>query len=211
MFSAPGRCASAQKAEPSASTSTGAEGACRRASSSCLVMRTLTSWLSVVSLIRVMRTDWAVTDLERGRKGWRALTAEPVQFGAVEFGILGPLQVHAGGAAVEIRRGLSRRLVIALVLRPNETVGGDALVELLWGDALPRDPANALQIQVSYLRKTLAAAEPDGGRLIVTRPAGYALAVEPDQVDAGQFVRLLREAADHEASPSDDALEKALG
>jgi hypothetical protein len=55
-----------------------------------------------------------------------------------------------GGGEVPIKRGISRTLLIALLLRARETV------ELLWGDDQPRNPANALQIQISYLRKTLS-------------------------------------------------------
>ena len=63
---------------------------------------------------------------------------------------------------VPIRRGLPRTILVALLLRRGQTVPSDFLVDLLWGDELPRNPANALQIQVSYLRKTLGGAEPDG-------------------------------------------------
>ena len=41
--------------------------------------------------------------------------------------------------------------------------------------SLPRNPANALQIQVSYLRKTLGGAEPGGSTVLETRAGGYAL------------------------------------
>ena len=76
----------------------------------------------------------------------------------VEFGILGPLDVRCGSDVVPIRRGLPRTILVALVLRRGHTVPSDFLVDVLWGDELPRNPANALQIQVSYLRKTLGSA-----------------------------------------------------
>jgi DNA-binding SARP family transcriptional activator len=89
----------------------------------------------------------------------------------VEFGILGPLQVRCAAGEVPIRRGLPGTLLIALVLRRGHTVTSDFLVDLLWGDEPPRNPANALQIQVSYLRKTLGGAEPSGSTLLETRAA----------------------------------------
>jgi DNA-binding SARP family transcriptional activator len=71
----------------------------------------------------------------------------------VEFAVLGPLEVRATTGAVAIRRGLPRTLLIAMLLRPGQTVSSDQLVEVMWsGDELPRNPANALQIQVSFLR-----------------------------------------------------------
>ena len=45
----------------------------------------------------------------------------------MRFGILGPLTVEDGDQAVEIRRGLPRTLLIALLLRANETVAASAL------------------------------------------------------------------------------------
>jgi DNA-binding SARP family transcriptional activator len=115
--------------------------------------------------------------------------------GQVEFAVLGPLRVHEGEGEIEIRRGISRTLLIALLLRARETVGADSLMELLWGDDQPRNPANALQIQISYLRKTLSSGSASAGQPIVTRPGGYALDIEPDALDAVRFERLLAEAS----------------
>ena len=119
--------------------------------------------------------------------------ASPAEGVSVQFGILGPLQVRAGDNVLEVRRGRPRTLLTALVLRAGETVSAGTLMELLWGDEPPRNPANALQIQVSYLRKVLA---PCGGaRVLVTRPGGYALDVAPEQVDATRFERMVRQAS----------------
>jgi predicted ATPase/DNA-binding SARP family transcriptional activator len=111
----------------------------------------------------------------------------------VQLGVLGPLRVQEGGAQVEIRRGISRTLLIALLLRARETVSASSLMELLWGDDQPRNPANALQIQISYLRKTLSSGSASAAQPIVTRPGGYALDIEPDAVDTVRFERLLAE------------------
>ena len=80
---------------------------------------------------------------------------------------------------VPIRRGLPRTVLVALLLRRGHTVSSDFLVDLLWGEGLPRNPANALQIQVSYLRKTLGGAENGESSLLETRPGGYALVAGP--------------------------------
>ncbi len=130
----------------------------------------------------------------------------------VEFAVLGPLEVRAAPTGdVPIRRGLPRTLLIALLLRPGQTVSSDALIDLLWSDAdLPRNPANALQIQVSYLRKTLANAEPDGAGLLVTRAGGYALAVDRDAVDAHRFEAITRAFTDLHEGQSTEALHAAL-
>jgi predicted ATPase/DNA-binding SARP family transcriptional activator len=109
----------------------------------------------------------------------------------VEFAVLGPLQVTASGAEVEIRDGLARSLLAALVLRAPERVSADTLIDLLWGDELPRNPANALQIQVSRVRKVLSSASPLGQQPIVTHPGGYALDVDSDAIDANRFERVV--------------------
>jgi predicted ATPase/DNA-binding SARP family transcriptional activator len=106
----------------------------------------------------------------------------------VEFAVLGPLEVRTAAGAVHIRRGLPRTLLIALLLRPGQTVSSDQLIELLWGgDELPRNPSNALQIQISYLRKALASAEPDVSSLLETRAGGYSLVADRFDIDAHRF------------------------
>ena len=95
----------------------------------------------------------------------------------VEFGVLGPLEVRTGSGVdaheVEIRRGLPRTLLTMLVLHAGETVSASGLADVLWGDDQPRNPANALQVQVSYLRKQLGVGT--SVQPIVTRPGGYSL------------------------------------
>ncbi len=88
---------------------------------------------------------------------------------------------------MQIRRGLPRTLLLALLLRPGHIVSSDLLMEVLWGDEQPRNPANALQVQVSYLRKVFANAEPTGAQVLETRPGGYALVAESAQVDVAGF------------------------
>jgi predicted ATPase/DNA-binding SARP family transcriptional activator len=129
----------------------------------------------------------------------------------VEFAVLGPLEVRAAAEAVQIRRGLPRTLLIALLLRPGQTVSSDLLVELLWGgDELPRNPANALQTQISYLRKALASAEPDGASLLETRAGGYSLIVDRSRVDAHRFETTVKHLAPLEALRWSEDLGAAL-
>ena len=59
------------------------------------------------------------------------------------------------------------------------------LIEALWPDDAPGDPANALQSLVSRLRRTLG--DPT---LVEQVPGGYRLNLAPDDVDAVRFARL---------------------
>ena len=61
----------------------------------------------------------------------------------------------------------------------------DRLIDALWEDGQSANPANALQAQIGQLRRTLGAAA------ILTSEAGYALAVDPDDIDAVRFEQLV--------------------
>ena len=80
--------------------------------------------------------------------------------------------------------GKQRTLLALLLLRANEVVPRDALIGDLFGGAASEAAANALQAGVSRLRRSLGAA------VISTRPAGYMLVAEPDQIDLFRFEQL---------------------
>jgi DNA-binding SARP family transcriptional activator len=104
----------------------------------------------------------------------------------MEFRILGPLEVVEGGRALTLG-GARQRAVLALLLtRPNEVVSADRLVDDLWGSDPPRTAANTVQQYVSQLRKLL------GSDRIATRPPGYALRVEPGELDLDRFEALVK-------------------
>ncbi|MEV5706461.1 BTAD domain-containing putative transcriptional regulator [Actinoallomurus sp. NPDC052274] len=111
----------------------------------------------------------------------------------MRFGILGPLQVRASdGAPVSVGGPRVRSLLALLLLDAGRVVTAERLIDGLYGEEPPAGTANALQSQVSRLRRGLGAA--DGSRdLVEFHPAGYRLAVDPDQVDALRFERLARD------------------
>lgn len=134
----------------------------------------------------------------------------------MEFRILGQLEVLAAGS--RLRLGAKQRALLAgLMLQPNRVVAADRLIELLWGDEPPETAHNALQVYVSQLRKLL---EPERQRdepprVLVGSSTGYALTVEPDQLDLERFEHLVS-AARHALSqgePPDAArlFREALG
>ena len=83
-------------------------------------------------------------------------------------------------------RGAKQRALLALLaLRRGEPVSADRVIDALWDDGHAAKPGNALQAQISQLRRTLGAAA------IVTTEAGYALAVGPDEVDVVRFEQLV--------------------
>jgi predicted ATPase/DNA-binding SARP family transcriptional activator len=126
----------------------------------------------------------------------------------VQFRVLGALEVHRDGEEVPLTSVRQRTVLAALLTEANAVVPLDTLAEALWGSQPPSDPRNAIQTYVARLRATLG----DGLRLL-TRPPGYALEVEPDELDALRFDALLRTAQEVRAAEPERAralLDEAL-
>src|SRR6266516_2518977 len=108
----------------------------------------------------------------------------------MEIRLLGPLEVRSQGRVVAVAGRRLRLLLAVLALQAGQVVSAERLIDLLWEEAAaPADPANALQALVSRLRRALDSA----GERLVSRPSGYLLALEPEQVDAIRFERLCRD------------------
>ncbi|MEV6032554.1 BTAD domain-containing putative transcriptional regulator [Nonomuraea sp. NPDC052116] len=106
----------------------------------------------------------------------------------MQFGILGPLQVRSpDGEPLAIGGPRPRALLALLLLDAGRMVSVERLIDGQYGDRPPTEAANAIQAQISRLRRSLPAG------LIEFHGAGYRLAVSPDDVDAHRFERLSRE------------------
>jgi DNA-binding SARP family transcriptional activator len=112
----------------------------------------------------------------------------------VEFRVLGDLEVQHDQRAIPLGAHQQRALLAMLVVNAGEVVTADRLIDGIWGDEPPARAAKTVQVYVSRLRKALAAgAGAAADDVIVTREHGYALHVDPDQVDTAVFERLLAE------------------
>jgi DNA-binding SARP family transcriptional activator/tetratricopeptide (TPR) repeat protein len=112
----------------------------------------------------------------------------------MEFGLLGPLVVRRSGVVVPVQ-GKQRVLLAALLLNAGRVVPVDELTELIWGSGTPPSARVTLQNYVKRLRQALA----DTDRATIgTRPGGYAICVEADELDVTQFMAL-RESAQESA------------
>jgi predicted ATPase/DNA-binding SARP family transcriptional activator len=125
----------------------------------------------------------------------------------MRFGILGAVEVRRGGEAVPVGGPAVRALLAMLLLDAGRIVPAERLIDGLYGDDPPSGAANALQSQVSRLRRSLGDAAPVEGLA-----AGYRIGVERDDVDAHRFERLAGEAR-RAATPEAAAalFEEALG
>ena len=64
----------------------------------------------------------------------------------MEFRILGPLEVADGDALVALAGAKQRALLAILLLRANEVVSADRLIDDLWGEQSPESGRTALQV-----------------------------------------------------------------
>ena len=106
----------------------------------------------------------------------------------MQFGVLGPLEVwSADGEALSVGGPRPRALLTMLLLDAGRVVTVEQLIAGQYGDDPPAGAANAVQAQVSLLRRSLAA------DVIEFHSTGYRLAVDPEDVDVHRFERLARE------------------
>ncbi|MFG1949196.1 BTAD domain-containing putative transcriptional regulator [Nonomuraea sp. NPDC048826] len=106
----------------------------------------------------------------------------------MRFVILGPTEVLGDdGTGIPVGGPRVRALLALLALEPGRVVLADRLVSGLYGQDPPEGAANALQSQVSRLRRAL------GRDRVEFHPAGYRLAADPVDVDASRFERLAAE------------------
>ncbi|MER7505848.1 BTAD domain-containing putative transcriptional regulator [Nonomuraea pusilla] len=106
----------------------------------------------------------------------------------MRFQILGPtVALDEDGAPVTLGGPRGRALLTLLALDAGRIVSADRLVDGMYGPRPPEGTANALQSQVSRLRRAL------GRDLVEFHPSGYRLVAGQDDVDAGRFERLAAE------------------
>jgi peptide/nickel transport system substrate-binding protein len=107
----------------------------------------------------------------------------------VEFTVLGALALAHEGRQVPLGSRKQRAVLAILLLRANEVVAADALIDELWGEHPPPSATHTLQVYVSRLRAGLRA----GGApqdILVTRPPGYMLRVGFHELDLDRFEHL---------------------
>jgi DNA-binding SARP family transcriptional activator len=104
-----------------------------------------------------------------------------------DFRVLGPLEVLDSGRSIGLGGLRQRTLLVLLLLRANEAVSRDRLIDDLWGAEPPATAANSLAALVARLRRALPV------DLLLTTPGGYELRIEPEALDLHRFERLVEE------------------
>ena len=135
----------------------------------------------------------------------------------MRFNVLGPLEVGDDRGVVDIPPPRQRAVLAILLIESNRVVSLDRLVDRLYSGAPPVHAVGSVQAYVSHLRRLL---EPNRGqrgswRVLLSRPPGYLLVVDPAHYDVARFEAALSagQAALHDRRPRAalSALDGALG
>jgi DNA-binding SARP family transcriptional activator len=105
----------------------------------------------------------------------------------VEFRVLGPLDVVVDGTALDLGGAKPRRVLAALVLRANQVVSTDSIIDAVWQDEPPDSAVSIVRTYVSRLRRVLAGTPSVS---LAGRPPGYVLETDPERIDAHRFEHL---------------------
>ncbi|MGW4111443.1 BTAD domain-containing putative transcriptional regulator [Actinosynnema sp. NPDC004786] len=116
----------------------------------------------------------------------------------MRFAVLGPLRVTRDGVPVAVGGPKQQRLLAVMLLRHNEPLRADWLVDALWDGRPPASAEVTLRTYVAGLRRAL---EPDrparsSGGLLLNHPGGYELRVPPEAIDFVEFTELVRRAGE---------------
>jgi DNA-binding SARP family transcriptional activator len=108
----------------------------------------------------------------------------------LEFRLLGPFEATVESRALALGGPRQRALLALLLLRANEVVSRDRLIEDLWRDQAPETAANALAALIARIRRALPA------DVVVTRSGGYEARVDTDAIDIHRFERISKEGSE---------------
>ncbi|MEV0618234.1 BTAD domain-containing putative transcriptional regulator [Nonomuraea sp. NPDC050404] len=128
------------------------------------------------------------------------------------FSVLGPLEVADRGEIISIPAAKQRIILATLLLRPNQFVSVDELIERMWDGDEPAPGRGAVHTHIGRLRRTLA----DQGvrQFIQTRELGYIAEFAADELDLMRHRHLVDLAAterkEGRAAEEADALAAAL-
>ncbi|MDX6474928.1 MAG: hypothetical protein QOH95_439, partial [Gaiellaceae bacterium] len=122
----------------------------------------------------------------------------------MDFRTLGELEVWHADSPLPIRGAVQRSVLVLLLLRPNAVVRLEDIVEEMWGPQAPHTAPKMIQNAVSKLRKSGMA------EILATRAGGYMLQIDPEQVDATRFERLVDQARESLAAGMPEVAEQLL-
>ena len=130
---------------------------------------------------------------------------------AIEFRILGSVEVADGGLVKDLGGLRERTLLARLLLSAGQVVSADRLADDLSAGQPPPHYMATLRVYISRLRRALG----DGSGAVATQPPGYRIVVGAGELDADRFGRLAASARDDMAAgrpaAAAERLREALG
>lgn len=107
----------------------------------------------------------------------------------MRFEVLGPVRVVRDGQVLPITSGRQQALLANLLIARGGNVPADSLIEGVWGDDLPANPANTLQHAVAQARKLLepGRARSERPKVLISEGGGYRLALEGHEFDVAEL------------------------
>ncbi|WP_203820168.1 AfsR/SARP family transcriptional regulator [Paractinoplanes ferrugineus] len=109
---------------------------------------------------------------------------------------MGPLEVIDRTVDLTPTAPKVRQVLSLLLLRNNQPVHANELIDELWGERAPRSALSTLQTYIYKLRKVLNSDGRDGrSETLHTKPYGYVLSIPRESLDLHVFERLVAEAA----------------
>ncbi|MEV5347549.1 AfsR/SARP family transcriptional regulator [Streptomyces achromogenes] len=127
---------------------------------------------------------------------------------AVEFGLLGVIEVRLGGRTVDVGHMRQRCVLAALLVDVGRAVPVDTLVDRVWGDRPPQRTKDTLYGYLSRLRQAL---RPAPEVTVARRPGGYVLDADPLSVDLHLFRDLVTRARAADGPEAVALMRRALG
>jgi DNA-binding SARP family transcriptional activator len=112
----------------------------------------------------------------------------------MRFQVLGNFEVLADARDITPSAPKLRQAFALLILRHNEIVPVETLIDELWGIRPPSQAVRTVQTYIYELRRNLAVLNgEDGKQLLLTRPSGYMATVHPNALDVHSFSNLVKD------------------
>lgn len=109
--------------------------------------------------------------------------------GAVQFNVLGPLELNLRGTKLPLGTPKQRAVLAMLLLSRNQVVAADALVQAIWEKSPPARARRTVHTYICNLRRTLSDAGVDSRNILVSEPPDYRLLIgDRQQCDLDRFV-----------------------
>ncbi|MEU3460671.1 BTAD domain-containing putative transcriptional regulator [Streptomyces sp. NPDC006733] len=127
--------------------------------------------------------------------------------------LLGPLRACVGAGEPPLGPPLQRAVFAVLAVRRDQVVYHGDLIDAVWGERLPRDPAGGLHTYVAGLRRVLEPLRPprSPGRHLQSHASGYRLLLSAEGSDLAVFERLRDQGRAHWRAGQNGAAERLFG